>query len=101
MEIVKIQILPDFLSNNENKNKEKNKNRKQKYLRSKQKQPKASIDATLHYNNISPVKSHTIYSLIWAAVTTKNTRWCKDQLQDSIANKGIAWPNYRQSSFPS
>ena len=28
-------------------------------------------------------------------------RWCKDQLQDSIANKGMAWPNYRQSSFPS
>ena len=54
LEIVKIQILPDFLSNNENKN------RKQKYLRSKQKQPKASVDATLHYNNISPVKSHTI-----------------------------------------
>ena len=28
-------------------------------------------------------------------------RWCKDQLQDSVANKGMAWPNYRQSSFPS
>ena len=28
-------------------------------------------------------------------------RWCKDQLQDSIANKGMAWPNNRQSSFPS
>ena len=28
-------------------------------------------------------------------------RWCKDQLQDSIANKRMAWPNYRQSSFPS
>ena len=27
-------------------------------------------------------------------------RWLKDQLQDSIANKGMAWPNYRQSSFP-
>ena len=25
-------------------------------------------------------------SIVWAAVTTKNTRWCKDQLQDSIAN---------------
>ena len=30
LEIVKIQIPPDFLSNNENKNKEKNKNRKTK-----------------------------------------------------------------------
>ena len=28
-------------------------------------------------------------------------RWCKDQLQDSIANKGMAWPNYRRFSFPS
>ena len=28
-------------------------------------------------------------------------RWCKDQLQDSIANKRMARPNYRQSSFPS
>ena len=28
-------------------------------------------------------------------------RWYKDQLQDSIANKGMAWPNYRQASFPS
>ena len=27
-------------------------------------------------------------------------RWLKDQLQDSIANKRMAWPNYRQSSFP-
>ena len=27
-------------------------------------------------------------------------RWLKDQLQDSIANKGMAWPNYIQSSFP-
>ena len=27
--------------------------------------------------------------------------WSKDQLQDSIANKGIAWPNYRRFSFPS
>ena len=27
-------------------------------------------------------------------------RWLKDQLQDSIANKGMAWPNYGQSSFP-
>ena len=28
-------------------------------------------------------------------------RWYKDQLQDSIANKGMAWPNYRQFTFPS
>ena len=27
--------------------------------------------------------------------------WSKDRLQDSIANKGIAWPNYRRFSFPS
>ena len=27
--------------------------------------------------------------------------WSKDQLQDSIANKGMAWPNYRRFSFPS
>ena len=26
--------------------------------------------------------------------------WSKDQLQDSIANKGMAWPNYRRFSFP-
>ena len=56
----------------------------------------------------------------WAAVTTKNTNgrpsppkiqgcqidqqiqsWSKDQLQDRIANKGMAWPNYRRFSFPS
>ena len=27
--------------------------------------------------------------------------WSKDQLQDRIANKGMAWPNYRRFSFPS
>ena len=27
--------------------------------------------------------------------------WSKDRLQDSIANKGMAWPNYRRFSFPS
>ena len=27
--------------------------------------------------------------------------WSKDQLQDSIANKGMAWPNYRRFSVPS
>ena len=27
--------------------------------------------------------------------------WFKDQLQDSMANKGMARPNYRQFSFPS
>ena len=27
--------------------------------------------------------------------------WFKDQLQDRIANKGMAWPNYRRFSFPS
>ena len=27
--------------------------------------------------------------------------WSKDQLQDSIANKGMVWPNYRRFSFPS
>ena len=50
------------------------------------------------------------YFTLWGAVTTKIQgcqinqqiqRWCKDQLQDSVANKGMAWPNYRQSSFPS
>ena len=42
-----------------------------------------------------------------AAVTTKNTRmsyrsaiqrWFKDQLQDSIANKGMAWPSRHATS---
>ena len=28
-------------------------------------------------------------------------RWFKDQLQDRIANKGMAWPNYRRFSFSS
>ena len=27
--------------------------------------------------------------------------WFKDQLQDRIANKRMAWPNYRRFSFPS
>ena len=27
--------------------------------------------------------------------------WSKDRLQDSIANKGMAWPNYGRFSFPS
>ena len=27
--------------------------------------------------------------------------WSKDQLQDRIDNKGMAWPNYRRFSFPS
>ena len=27
--------------------------------------------------------------------------WSKDQLQDRIANKGMAWPNYRRFSFSS
>ena len=25
--------------------------------------------------------------------------WSKDQLQDRIANKGMAWPNYRRLVF--
>ena len=28
-------------------------------------------------------------------------KYSKDQLQDRIANKGMAWPNYRRFSFPS
>ena len=28
-------------------------------------------------------------------------RWSKDQLQDRIANKGMAWTKYRRFSFPS
>ena len=27
--------------------------------------------------------------------------WSKDRLQDSIAYRGMAWPNYRRFSFPS
>ena len=27
--------------------------------------------------------------------------WSKDRLQDSIVNKGMAWPNYGRFSFPS
>ena len=26
--------------------------------------------------------------------------WFKGQLRDRIANKGMAWPNYRRFSFP-
>ena len=48
----------------------------------------------LYYGRPSPPK------IQGCQIDQQIQRWCKDQLQDSIANKGMAWPNYRQSINP-
>ena len=48
-----------------------------------------------YYGHLSPPK------IRGCQIDQQIQSWSKDQLQDRIANKGMAWPNYRRFSFPS
>ena len=57
--------------------------------------PPPAVNFGYMYGRPSPLK------IQGCQVDQQIQSWFKDQLQDRIAKKGMAWPNYRRFSFPS
>ena len=80
------------------------KNREVEYVLKLQAPVVRRLDNRFHRRNLYPVDRYGRRSppkIQGCPIDQQIQSWSKDRLQDSIANKGMAWPNYRRFSFPS